>query len=173
MREFTSGGPGEWMLLIHQCGTDLRMRQWALFFSDCLWGSSASLEKAVRKAFQEIDRLNSMMSHYKPESELCAINREAWRRNVAVTPELFKLLEDSPCYSEETTGTFDITIGPLMKSWGFFRGWGRLPIVGRTSSSSGADWLSTCKARRRSTHHQLRQTWNRVGSRRYRERLCR
>ena len=98
------------------------------FFSVIAYGeSSVPLERAVRKAFQEVDRLNSTMSHYKPESELCAINREAWRQEVVVTPELFKLLEDSLRYSEETTGTFDITIGPLMKSWGFFRGWGRLP----------------------------------------------
>jgi thiamine biosynthesis lipoprotein len=51
-----------------------------------------------------------------------------------VSPELFKLLEDSVRLSEETQGAFDITIGPLMKSWGFFRGWGRLP-----SSSELAD----------------------------------
>lgn len=86
-----------------------------------------SLEKAVQKAFREVDRLNSIMSHYKPESELCAISRGAWRQEVVVTAELFKLLEESLRYSEETTGAFDVTIGPLMKSWGFFRGWGRLP----------------------------------------------
>lgn len=98
------------------------------YFSVIAYGaSSASIERAVRKAFQEVDRLNNIMSHYKPESELCAINREACRQEVVVTPELFKLLEDSLRYSEETTGAFDVTIGPLMKSWGFFRGWGRLP----------------------------------------------
>ena len=97
-------------------------------FSVIAYGaSSVTLEKAVLKAFQEVDRLNSAMSHYKPESELCAINREAWRDEVVVTPELFKLIEESLRYSVETTGAFDITIGPLMKSWGFFRGWGRLP----------------------------------------------
>jgi len=67
------------------------------------------------------------MSHYKPESELCAINRKAAHQKVVVTQELFELLEDSLRYSEETAGAFDITVGPLMKSWGFFRGWGRLP----------------------------------------------
>ncbi len=79
------------------------------------------------RSFEEIDRLNNQMSHYKADSELSAINRDASRRPVTVTPELFKLLEDCLCYSEETDGAFDITLGPLMKSWGFFRGWGRLP----------------------------------------------
>ena len=98
------------------------------FFTVIAYGeSSVFLERVVRQAFQEVDRLNSKMSHYKPESELCVINRDASRQEVVVTAELFNLIEDSLRYSEETTGAFDITIGPLMKSWGFFRGWGRLP----------------------------------------------
>src|SRR5665213_789609 len=88
-------------------------------FSVVAYGpSSAFLEELVCRAFGEIDRLNDQMSHYKTESELSAINREAWRQRVVVTPELFKLLEDSVRYSEDTDGAFDITIGPLMKSWG-------------------------------------------------------
>jgi thiamine biosynthesis lipoprotein len=97
-------------------------------FSVVAYGaSSAFLGEVVRRAFQEIDHLNDEMSHYKPESELSAINHEAFRQRVVVTPGLFKLLEDSLRYGDETFGAFDITIGPLMKSWGFFRGWGRLP----------------------------------------------
>jgi thiamine biosynthesis lipoprotein len=98
------------------------------FFSIVAYGSStACLEEATSEAFQVIDRLDQQMSHYKPDSELCAINRMAHGEKVAVTPELFGLLEDSIRYSEETNGAFDITVGPLMKSWGFFRGWGRRP----------------------------------------------
>ncbi len=89
--------------------------------------SSTSLEEVAYRAFKEVSRLDAQMSHYKPESELSAINREAYRQSVVVSPEMFKLLEDSLRYSAETGGAFDITIGPLMKSWGFFRGWGRLP----------------------------------------------
>jgi thiamine biosynthesis lipoprotein len=89
--------------------------------------SSICLEEVVRRAFKEIDRLDDGMSHYKPESELSGINREAHRQRVVVNQELFKLLESSLRYSKETGGAFDITIGPLMKSWGFFRGCGRLP----------------------------------------------
>ena len=35
--------------------------------------------------------------------------------------------------SEQTDGAFDITVGPLMKSWGFFRGRGRLPTQAELS----------------------------------------
>jgi thiamine biosynthesis lipoprotein len=46
---------------------------------------------------------------------------------VVVEPGLFRLLEISVRRSQETGGAFDITVGPLMRSWGFFRGRGRLP----------------------------------------------
>jgi thiamine biosynthesis lipoprotein len=97
-------------------------------FSIAAYGSSSErLQDSLARSFQEIDRLDSLMSHYKAESELSMINREASRRAVVVTPELFNLLEDSLRFSVETCGAFDITVGPLMKAWGFFRGWGRLP----------------------------------------------
>jgi thiamine biosynthesis lipoprotein len=85
------------------------------------------LSEVVEQAFEEIDRLDEQMSNYKPESELSVINREAASHPVVVEPGLFHLLEISYRRSEETGGAFDITVGPLMKSWGFFRGRGRLP----------------------------------------------
>ncbi len=85
------------------------------------------LGEVVEQVFQEVDRLDAQMSNYKPESELSAINREAARHPVLVEPKLFRLIQDSVQYSRETDGAFDITVGPLMKHWGFFRGQGRLP----------------------------------------------
>jgi thiamine biosynthesis lipoprotein len=85
------------------------------------------LSEVVEEVFEEVDRLDEQMSNYKPESELSAINREAASHPVVVEPGLFRLLEISVGRSEETDGAFDVTVGPLMKSWGFFRGRGRLP----------------------------------------------
>jgi thiamine biosynthesis lipoprotein len=85
------------------------------------------LAEVVDEVFDEVDRLDGQMSNYKPESELSGINREAGSRDVVVEPKLFHLLEDSSRYSRDTDGAFDITVGPLMKDWGFFRGRGRLP----------------------------------------------
>jgi thiamine biosynthesis lipoprotein len=85
------------------------------------------LSEVVEEVFEEVDRLDEQMSNYKPESELSAINRMAASRPVVVESGLFHLLEISVGRSEETGGAFDITVGPLMKSWGFFRGRGRLP----------------------------------------------
>jgi thiamine biosynthesis lipoprotein len=103
-------------------------RAMGTFFCIIAYGADhASLEKAVCQAFHEIDRLDGLMSNYRPDSELSAINREACRQTMTLSPDLFKVIEDSLCHSKETGGAFDITTGPLMKSWGFFRGWERLP----------------------------------------------
>jgi thiamine biosynthesis lipoprotein len=91
------------------------------------------LSEVVEEAFEEVDRVDEQMSNYKPESELSVINREAASRPIVVEPGLFHLLEISLRRSEETGGAFDITVGPLMKSWGFFRGRGRLPTPAEIS----------------------------------------
>jgi thiamine biosynthesis lipoprotein len=97
-------------------------------FTVAAYGSnSAYLGEVASQVFQEIDDLDGQMSNYKPGSELSAINREAGRHAVVVEPGLFKLLQDSLEYSRQSGGDFDITVGPLMKAWGFFRGRGRLP----------------------------------------------
>ncbi|HEX2521030.1 MAG TPA: FAD:protein FMN transferase, partial [Terriglobia bacterium] len=54
-------------------------------------------------------------------------NREAASGPVVVEPELFRFLQRCVQYSQQSDGAFDITVGPLMKSWGFFRGEGRIP----------------------------------------------
>ncbi len=91
------------------------------------------LAEVVEQVFEEVDRLDEQMSNYKPESELSAINREAAGHPVILEPGLFHLLEICVQRSEQTGGAFDITVGPLMKSWGFFRGRGRLPTSAEIS----------------------------------------
>ena len=67
------------------------------------------------------------MSKCRPDSELSRINRNAARQSVIVELTLLRLIQDSIRHSEETGGAFDITAGLLLKSWGFFRGRGRVP----------------------------------------------
>ena len=85
------------------------------------------LAETVEAVFEEIDRIDAQMSNYKSDSELSQINREAASRAVPVEPGLSALLQKSLRYSEDTGGALDITVGPLMKAWGFFRGEGRVP----------------------------------------------
>jgi thiamine biosynthesis lipoprotein len=86
-----------------------------------------ALPSAVEAALDEVDRIDRLMSHYRPESPLSRLNREAAAAPAPVDPELFDFLAECLRYSRESGGAFDITVGPLMKAWGFFRGEGRRP----------------------------------------------
>ena len=88
---------------------------------------AAALPRIAEAAFDEVDRIDRLMSHYKADSALSRVNREAARRPVAVDAELYDLIAEAMRYNRESQGAFDITVGPLMKAWGFFGGEGRLP----------------------------------------------
>lgn len=97
-------------------------------FSLVLFGPDRPrLESAAAAAFAEAHRLDRLLSNYLAESEWSAMNREAASRPVRVTPELFALLSDCLEYSRMSDGAFDITVGPLIKVWGFYKEDGRLP----------------------------------------------
>ena len=90
-------------------------------------GPEAGLPAAVGAALDEIDRVDRLMSHYRRDSPLSRLNREAAMGPVAVEPELLDFLAECLRWSRESEGAFDVTVGPLMKAWGFFRDEGRVP----------------------------------------------
>ena len=97
-------------------------------FEIVLHGSEPSaLRAAGEEALDEIDRLEAQLSLYRPGSEVARLNAQAHERAVRVTPGLFRLLEQSRELSLATQGTFDITIAPLVRCWGFMGGTGALP----------------------------------------------
>lgn len=88
------------------------------------------IEGAAALALEEVARLDQLLSNYKPSSEWSMVNREAPNRPVHVSDELFALLGKCIEYGQASEGTFDITVGPLMKVWGFYKGSGKLPHRG-------------------------------------------
>ena len=81
---------------------------------------------AVVDSLAEARRLDSMLSNYKPESEWSEMNRRAADGPMRVSSELFELLAKCVEYSRESQGAFDISVGPLMKVWGFYKGTGHM-----------------------------------------------
>jgi thiamine biosynthesis lipoprotein len=86
-----------------------------------------AVDSAIEETYEEVRRLDRMLSNYREDSEWSLVNREAPRRPVQVSQELFDLLARCLEYSRQSEGAFDITVGPLMKLWGFYRGEGRVP----------------------------------------------
>lgn len=106
---------------------EARQLMWTKFEIIAYGPDRARLAEAADAAFEEIDRLDHQMSNYSETSELTYINRNAAREDVIVEKELFDLLKLSIDSSRTTGDTFDITVGPLMKAWGFFDKKGRVP----------------------------------------------
>jgi len=97
-------------------------------YSVAVYGEDqAVMETAVSDAFNEVRRLDDLLSNYKPESEWSQVNHSAAVRPLQLTPELFDLLSACVEYSRASEGSFDISVGPLMRVWGFYKGTGHMP----------------------------------------------
>jgi thiamine biosynthesis lipoprotein len=66
-------------------------------------------------------RIDELMSHYKPASQLSKINAHAAQEPVQVDPELFDLIKLSTHFSEITEGAFDITYASVGYLYDFRR----------------------------------------------------
>ena len=97
-------------------------------YSIVAYGSDRdAIARTLEASLDEVDRIDRLMSHYREDSPLSRLNREAGRAPVTVDRELFDFIALAVRYSVESDGAFDITVGPLMKAWGFFRSGGRFP----------------------------------------------
>src|SRR5579872_7030854 len=93
-----------------------------------LYGTDrVEMEAAADAALDEARRLDDLLSNYKPQSEWSQVNQHAAEKPMRISPELFQLLSACLGYSRESEGAFDISVGPLMKVWGFYKGTGHLP----------------------------------------------
>ena len=79
--------------------------------------SAPRANEAIEMALQEIVRLDWVMSNYKDKSELSALNRNAHSHAQSVSPDLYRVIEESLLYSRLTGGKFDVTVGPLVDRW--------------------------------------------------------
>ncbi len=115
------------------CGADLVRAEGSVdamggAFTVAAYGEDRpKLEAAIAAALEEARRLDQMLSNYRPESEWSRVNKLAGMQAVPVSQELFDLLSACVEYSRQSEGAFDITVGPLMKVWGFYKGSGHLP----------------------------------------------
>ena len=76
-------------------------------------------EKAMEAAFQEVERMDRLMSHYRPDSEVSQISRYAGEKEIRVSPETLQVIERALYFSRLSGGAFDITVGPVFRLWDF------------------------------------------------------
>lgn len=86
-----------------------------------------ALRAAGEEALREIGQTEEVLSAFRPTSEIAHVNARAAAEPVQVSPDVFDLLVQARGLWELTDGAFDITVGPLMRCWGFWGASGRLP----------------------------------------------
>lgn len=87
----------------------------------------AELKDIADWAFEIVRRLEEQLSAYIATSDVVWINNTAAERPARIEPRLFDLLKTCRRLHDETDGAFDVTVGPLVKTWGFFRRQGQMP----------------------------------------------
>jgi len=86
-------------------GTAIRVELWS--------DDRANGEAAIAAVMREMHRIDAAMSPFKPDSELSRINRYAGQAAVAVSQEMFTLLQRSIEFSVASDGAFDVTFASV------------------------------------------------------------
>jgi thiamine biosynthesis lipoprotein len=88
---------------------------------------SLSAEKNIDRSIDEIQRIENLISEWKPETQISEVNRNAGIKPVKVDPEVFALTEKGIYFSKLTDGAFDISIVAMDKIWKFDDSMNELP----------------------------------------------
>ncbi len=87
----------------------------------------ASARHAARAAFDRIAELDSVMSDYRPDSELMRVCADGRTGRRTVSRDLHRVLLRARDITVLSDGAFDVTVGPLVRLWRAARREKRLP----------------------------------------------
>ncbi|MHA8099526.1 FAD:protein FMN transferase [Aquirufa aurantiipilula] len=91
---------------------------------------------ALEKAVHEIQRIEQLLSTYRPDSQTNRINEQAGISPVVVDQEVFDLIQRAQRISDLSQGAFDLTYGSLDKSlWNFDQEMTSLPSPDKAKKS--------------------------------------
>ncbi|WP_337842281.1 FAD:protein FMN transferase [Rheinheimera sp.] len=83
--------------------------------------SEQQVDKAAleQKLKQELDRIDQLMSNYRPDSVIEGFNAQQSAEPVEVGTELVQLVQIAREVSAHSQGCYDLTIKPFFELWGF------------------------------------------------------
>jgi thiamine biosynthesis lipoprotein len=79
--------------------------------------SEEEAKKAALQAFQEIKRIESLMSPWIESSDISRMNRSAGKNWRKVSPETMEVIKTAQKISGLSGGGFDVTVAPLVELW--------------------------------------------------------
>lgn len=92
-------------------GAEVRVTVWT--------GDEIAAQSAMLAVFAEFDRLDALLSVWKPGSDVLRVNAAAGRAPVPVSRETREVIQAAQQVSAWTAGKFDITFGALADIWKF------------------------------------------------------
>jgi len=92
-------------------GSELRLTAWTT--------DRAATAAAFEAVAAEFERLDALMSVWRPGSDVLRVNAAAGDRPVEVSADVREVLRVAWQVSEWTNGKFDVTFGPLADIWKF------------------------------------------------------
>jgi len=96
-------------------------------------------ESALETAFAELERIECALSIYRPESEICRLNRDAALD--APSAHLVTVLDFATQIAKQTDGAFDVTVQPLWELYRAVQQQGELPDESAVKlARSRVDW---------------------------------
>ena len=114
------------------------------------------LRTIVTDSLAEVDR---QMSTYRPDADLMAINGSQSTEPIEIKSELRAVLSESLEIGRQSQGAFDVTVGPLVRAWGFGPDNRRVPpqpeVLENVKRVVGQDKLELDGSQLRKAHPEL------------------
>ncbi len=80
-------------------------------------GNEEAANKAALRAFQEMKRIEQLMSPWIESADVFLINQSSGKERVKISHETLAVIKKAQEISELSDGRFDITVGPLVELW--------------------------------------------------------
>jgi FAD:protein FMN transferase len=94
------------------------------------------IRAAAAASLDEVVRLDHVLSHYDPESEVSRLRRQPRGATVPVSADLYDALERSTAMARLSGGRFDVTVGPIVRLWRRAQDTGRPPTDGEIADAA-------------------------------------
>ena len=78
-----------------------------------------SAQENIQKTFDEIERIENLISEWRPETQISQVNQNAGIKPVKVDREVFEITKKGIWFSKITKGAFDISIVAMDRIWKF------------------------------------------------------
>ncbi len=85
-------------------------------------------EKAINNVISEIHQINKLTDDFSQYSDVYSINQNAGIKPIKVNPITIDMISKAVEVAKETNGSFDPTIYPISKLWGFKNGNYNVPM---------------------------------------------